>query len=377
MFRFFLILLLCTLFAACSSDGSATLKEWFNDQGIATSYGKEYQEIEVSFRDYNLGYDTSAYMVSSFAVLGNVNNVEQMLYFGLEAVDSLSPVWSLRTDSIFYTTFYEGKVPEEQKDIKAKFYWLKESKTEHDTTWLKFQNPFTDSADISVDWIAGGTRDTFSISLPEEFLKLKADTLRLLAGIRLLTNNAVLRIAPPTISDIPGLLRVAQKTYVEREDFRLRAGIEDTLNVVLNVNDKDKIKAGKTVVFAQLVLPKSSDITGSELGYPIPVLVFNEEYRVDTAFVEVHGHPNLVFWESDTLKLQVTRNLRTYVSSSNLPDTLGIMLRLGNPMLNPTSLVFSSSDNFSSRPAYASYDFRTAFEGKAKLRLWYAETDIH
>jgi len=377
MFRFFLILLLCTLFAACSSDSSATLKEWFDDQGIATSYGKDYQEIEVSFRDYNLGYDPSASMVSSFAALGNVNNVEQMLYFGLEAMGSLSPVWKLRTDSIFYATFYEGKVPEEQKNIEARFYWLRENKTEHDTTWLKFQTPFTDSADISINWVAGGTRDTFNISLPEEFLKLRADTLRLLTGIKLFTNNTVLRIAPPTTSDIPGLLRVAQKTQVEREGFRLIAGIRDSFNIVINVDDKDKIKAGKTVVFAQLVLPKSSDITGSELGHPVPVLVFNEEYRIDTAFVEVHGHPNLVFWQGDTLKLQVTRNLRSYVSAANLPDTLGLMLRLGNPMLNPTSLIFSSSANFSSRPAYASYDFSTAFEGKAKLRLWYAETDNH
>jgi len=366
-------MLLCALFVACSSDDSATLKEWFDDQGIATSYGKEYQEIEISLKSYDLGHDTSANMVGSYAALGNVNNVEQILYFGLEVVGKLDSIWKLKTDSIFYANFYEGQIPEEHKKIQARFYWLEEKKTEHDTTWLKFPKQFTDSADISID--------SFSVSLPENFLKLKpkADTLRLLTGIRLLTNDAVLRIAAPTTSDISGLLRVAQKTYVEKQcDLCLHAGVRESLDVVFEIG-KNKIKADKIVVFAQLVLPKSSDNTGSELGHPLPVYVYSdgslENYRIDTSFVEAHGHPNLVFWEGDTLKLQVTKNLR------HLPDTLSFTLRLGTPMLIPKSLyfynsIYSSEKVFSDRPAFAIYDFSTAFEGgKAKLRLWYAKTD--
>ncbi len=361
MFRFFLILLLCALFAACSSDDSVTLKEWFDDQRIATSYGKYSDEIEVSFKNYSLGHNDSAYMVSSFGALGNVNDVEQMLYFGFETTGKLDSVWKLKPDSLFYENFYEGNIPEEHKKLEAKFYWLKESKTELDTTWLKFQKPFADSADISID--------SFSVSLPKEFLELKtskADTLRLLAGIRLITNNAVLRIAPPDTS-IHGLLRVAQKPSVKScGDLCLHAGVRESLDVVFEVG-KNKIDTNKTVVFAQLVLHKSSDTTGSELGLPVPVSVFNEEYRADTAFIENYGHPNLVFWQGDTLKLQITRKLRNYVPDSSI----SITLRLGNPTLDPKSLFFSNI-----RPAYSSYDFSTAFEG-AKLRLWYAETDFH
>ncbi|MCL1956872.1 MAG: hypothetical protein FWF63_06080 [Fibromonadales bacterium] len=362
MLRLFSILLLCALFAACSSDNSTTLKEWFDDQGIATSYGKGFQEIEVSLKNSNLGRDTStsAFMVNSFAVLGNANGVEQILYFGLRVagkLDSVS-VWNLKPDSVFYANFYEGNIPEEHKNIQARFYWLKEKETAHDSTWLKFTKPFSDSADISID--------SFSVSLPEEFLKLKADTLRLLVGIKLLTNNAILRIAAPTTSDISGLLRVAQKTQVEScGDLCLHGGIRESLDVVFEVG-KNKINTEKTVVFAQLVLPKSSDTTGSELGRAVPVLVFSEEYKLDTDFIEKSGHPNLVFWEGDTLKLQVTKKLRNYV-----PNTFSLTLRLGNPTLNPKSLSFSNI-----RPAYSSYDFNTALEG-AKLRLWYAETDIH
>ena len=370
MFRFFLILLLCALFAACSSDDSAALKEWFNDQGIATSYskGKGFQEIDVSFKNDSLvlGYDSSAYLVSSFAALGNANSVEQMLYFGLKITGKRDSVWKLKTDSIFYANFYEGNIPEEHKKVEARFYWLKEDSIKHDTTWLKFPKKFTDSADITID--------SFSVSLPKGFLELnatKADTLRLV-GIKLLANNAVLRIAPPDTSNIHGLLRVAQKTRVENcGNLCLHAGVRESLGVVFEV--KDKIEAGKTVVFAQLVLPKSSDVTGSELGHPIPVYVYSngslEDYKIDTAYVKDNGHPNLIFWKSDTLKLQVTKNLRNYV-----PNTFGLTLRLGNPILDPTALSFLFSNVFSNRPAYSSYDFSTAFEG-AKLRLWYAETN--
>jgi len=393
MLRLLLIPLLCALFAACSSDDeSATLREWFGDQGIATSYGMDFQEIKVSLKNSDLSYDSSAYMVNTYAVLGNVNNVEQRLYFGLDVGDSLSPIWRLRTDSIFYTEIYDGKIPEEyKKNIEAKFYWIWENKdeTKHDTTWLKFLdlNPFTNSADISINWVAGGTRDTFSISLPpallEEFSNLRASagdtTLKLLASIKL-DSNVILRIAPPSILDIPNILRVAQKTQAKScGDLCLYSGIRESLDVVLELGDK--IKAGKTVVFAQLVLPKSINNTVNELGYPLPVYVYSngslESYIVDEAFVKEHnGHPNLVFWEYDTLKLQVTKNLRNYANGD-----IGFTLRLGTPMLNPKSLYFynllySTTRVFSDRPAYSSYDFNTVFED-AKLRLWYAETDIH
>ena len=359
MLRLFLILLLCALFAACSSDDSSSLKEWFDDQRIATSYGKDFQEIEVSLKSSDLGYDSSAYdVVSSFAALGNVNNVEQMLYF---SVNSLSSNWKLRTDSTFYVDFNGGKFPEK---IDAEFCWLVDSEARLDSLWLKFTEKLPNCKDITLNWKAGTSRDTFYISFPNEFDAPK--TRRLLASIRI-TDNTILHIAKPDTSDISGLLRIAQKPSVKPcGDLCLHAGVRESLNVVLKIDEKI---AEKTVVFAQLVLHKSSNTTGSELGLPVPVFVYNEEYKVDTTFVENYGHPNLVFGESDTLKLQVTRKLRNYVNA----DTISLTLRFGNPMLNPKSFSFSNL-----RPAYASYDFSTAFEeGKAKLRLWYAETDIH
>ncbi|MDR1829413.1 MAG: hypothetical protein LBQ76_01440 [Candidatus Fibromonas sp.] len=378
MLRSLLISSLCALFLACSSeDNSATLYEWFSDQGLAASYGKKIEEIEIPVKNFTLGFDNSAYMVSSYAALGNVNGMEHLLYFGLEVLDSVSNIFKLRIDNTFYEDIPGASKPEY---LDAAIYWLKEPQFQHDSLWLKFPNAFADSADISLEQKA----DTFFVSLPEELLRLKPqspDTLRLLVGIKLRSDNTVLRIAPPSTSDIRGLLRVAQKT--DKSDYCLtclHSGVRESLLVTFEIKDKE-IMTGKTVVFAQLVLPKQSDTTGSELGFPVPVHVYGEngleDYRVDT----VKHHPNLVFRGGDFLTLQVTESLRNYaIAADSLPDTLDFTLRLGVPMLDTTSLyfynsIYSSQKVFSDRPAYARYDFASAVEaGKtAKLKLWFAD----
>jgi len=355
MLRLFLILFLCAIFFACSSDDSTALNQWLEDQGIANSYALQQEDFYLSVDTSFKNVDTSAYLVVSSAALGKANGIEQMLYFGLKAEGSLSPIWNLKKDSVFYADFYKDTIPEEHKNLKAMFYWLKENTTEHDTTWLKFQNKFTDSAEISIDWD--------SIQLPEDFSKLKADTLRLLVGIRLLSDDAILRFAPPTLEDIPGLLRVAQKTSISECELCLYSGIGETLFVAFSVNEEDKEKiAGKPVVFAELIMPKSNEAT-SELGVPMPVYVNSESYRIDTAYVNTHGnYSNFVFWDGDSLRLQVTQSLRNYANSQK---TLEYTLRLGTPML-PTKV-------FSNRFAYARYDFGSALAEPVKLRLWFAD----
>jgi len=394
MFRSFLVLFFCVVLSACSSDdGSEALNEWFKDRGIANSYSLEQEDIYLSVKNSSRDADVSAFLVNTSAALGNANGIEQLLYFGLMVSEALSPVWILRTDTIFYQDFYGGKFPDAQKAINAEFCWLVENETPHDTTWLKFSVPFTDCKPIKkFEWKAGTSQDTFFVHLPDEFLALRsatADTLRLLAGIKLLTDDAILRIVPPTRAtaiisgDISGLLRVAQITKISNEcEQCLYAGVRESLSVVFEINKEDKIRiAGKPVVFAELVLPKSSEVTGSELGRPVPVVVSNngnsEAYRVNALDVIEHGHPNLVFWKSDSLRLQVTTSIRNYVNAANLQeDTLEYTLRLGPPMLMPEFPSFSNSRNnrvFSDRSAFARYDFSSAFAEPVKLRLWFAD----
>jgi hypothetical protein len=393
MLRLFLLLFLCTVFAACSSDDSTALSEWFNDHGVASSYVLRYEEIDLQVKNSSPGYNNSAYLVNSeltdYAALGNVNGVEQMLYFGLKVSAALSPVWKLRTDSIFYNNFYKGKIPEEQKITKAEFCWQEENETQPDTTWLKFSNEPATCKSISFKWEAGTLQDIFSVSLPDEFLNLRrnaaADTLRLLTSIKLL-DNVVLRIVPPSVADIPGLLRVAQKSEIisRKCEQCLYAGIGDSLFVVFDIKPEDKIKiVGKPVVFAELVLPKSSGYMENGLEeIPIPVYIYSngnpEDYRVNTAYVnDYECHPNVIFCKDYPLKLQVTQSMRNYANAANLQDSLEFTLRLGTPMLKPKSPYFYNLRNdkvFSDRFVFASYDFNSLAYGKqVTLKLWFAD----
>ncbi|MDR1811485.1 MAG: hypothetical protein LBQ87_01525 [Candidatus Fibromonas sp.] len=353
--RLLLISLLCAILIACSSDDSDALKEWFYGQGLAVSYGKQFEEFEISLKGANFGSDTSAFMVSSYAALGNVNGVEHTLYFGM---DSLPEIWRLRPD----TVFYKGVVPDEHKELEATIYWLEENEVEHDTAWLKVERKiFTnaDSANINIEW----KDSAFFISLPDGLPKLKSTV-----KLKLNSNNSVLRIAPPNIADIPGLLRVAQKIKVDDNECKqcLHAGARESLFVLYETGDIKNID--KTVVFAQLILPKSDDSANkNELeNFPIPVYMYGEkgleDYRIDSVYVREYGHPNFIFGKNDSLKLQVTGSLRS--------DTLGFTLRLGNPILQPDSLYFYNY--IAARPAYSRYNFDSILE-KAKLRLWFAD----
>jgi len=377
---------------ACSSEEPGALNKWFEDQGIASSYGKKFEEIEISVKNIASGTDNSAYMVGSYAALGNVNGIENTLYFDLETAAPLSSVWKFRADSVFYTDIYKGIVPNGQKQkMEARIYWSEEAEIKEDSDWLNSLKPSTDYDDVSLEWKAGTGRDTFLVYLPEKLLELgktasATNTVKLLVGIELLSKDEVLRIAP-SISDISGLRRVAQRTEILEDCEKcLHAGTRESLSVSFSVKEEDKIKiAGKAVVFAQLVLPKQNGTAGSELEHPIIIYVYNdgisENYRIDTAFVTNYGHPNLVFWDkTDSLKLQVTGSLRRYAMANLLPDTIGFVLRLGIPMLEPKSLYFYNSYNsdkkvFSDRYAYARYDFSSAFTEPVKLRLWLADFD--
>jgi len=370
MLRLFLFSSLCAFFMACSSsdDEAVALNQWFIDQGLATSYGRKYKEIEVSIDSFSIGFSNSAYAIGSYAVLGDANGVEHMLYFDMDSLPFLR-TWTFRPDSVFYSDIYGGNIPEAQQLLFAEIYWRLEENDLHDTAWLKFdERAWQGFEEVLVE--------NFSIALPEGLPNSK-----LLIGIKLKSNsNTVLRIAEKSIYDISGLSRIAQRTNItDNCEQCLHAGVRESLFV--SIGD---VNIDKTVVFAQLVLPKNS-MNDHEFAYPfalpLPVYVYGknengkydlETYRVDTAYVNANGmHPNLVFWEGDSLRLQVTNSLRR--------GNFDFSLRLGTPMLIPNSLAFYNSiyspeKVFSERPAYARYDFSALEKGKkVKLKLWLAD----
>jgi hypothetical protein len=235
----------------------------------------------------------------------------------------------LRTDSLFY----RDKFPLESQEISARLYWLYGDNMEIDS--LK---AWGDSADISFIWQARNALDSFTISLPQEFRG------NMLLGLRLLSDNIVLRIAHPRPSDIYGLAYVGQKSReLEKCETCLYAGVTDSVNISFSLN---KELLDKTVVFAQIFIPKTDENTKSEFEeYNVPLYAYYEAASRDTA------------QSYDSLKFQVTNKLRRYAAS----DSLNFTLRFINPML---------------RPYYAKYDFANAVGNNAKLKIWYAETDL-
>jgi hypothetical protein len=387
--RLLLLLLPCAIFIACSSDESVALKEWFNDQGIAASYGKDYDEFEVSVKNSKFVAD-SIYMVSSFLAFGSLNGVEQSFYVGLSNFDKFFTTWKFRADTTFYS---EMEINNNLSSMDAKIYWLIEEKIEIDSTWLEFKKSFTDSSDIKLE-LKG---ETFSFTLPPKLLDRAGnsvkDSVKLLAYIKPVSNGHVLRFAPPNPIDIPGLLRVAQKSIISDEcEQCLHSGAGEVLRMSFDI--KDKITAGRTVVFAQLILPKQENAPDNknEFDYPMPVYVsgfldmdsslVREDYRVDTVYVNKwEHHPNLVFWEGDSLRLQITRTMRICVDAAY--ETLDLNLWLGTPMLIPESRYFYNYREagkevivLANRPSYSRYDFSSILGKKAKIKIWYAKTDI-
>jgi len=323
MLRLFLISSLCTFFLACSSeDNSEALVKWFGDQGLATSYSKDSAEIEISVKNIAVGFNDSAY--NSYPVLGNMNGIEHMLYFDFKG-DTLK----FKIDTIFYNNTPEASKPPEH--LEATIYWLIDSLSQ-------------DSTKTILEW----KTDAFFVELPEKFLELEA---RPPVGLKLRSDNMVLRIVPES--------QITQKIN-KTDDCKscLHAGVRESLLVTFEIKDKEKMN-GKTVVFAELVLPKQGDTTGSELGLPVAV------YVGDEGFV---NSSNLVFNEGASLMLRVTKSLRNYaIAANSQPDTLDFTLWLDLPGHYIERSYY--------RPAYARYDFSSAIEaGKtAKLKLWFAD----
>jgi hypothetical protein len=216
-----------------------------------------------------------------------------------------------------------------------------------------FEKTWEGSADIVFNWKAQNSLDSFTINLPQELLsaypKKDSSTFRMLLGLRLVSNDIVLRIAPPRISDIEGLVRVGQKSReLEACKTCLYAGVMDSINISFGINEN--ILSNETVVFAQIFIPKTDENAKSEFEeHNIPLYAYYESASRDTA------------QSYDSLKFQVTNKLRRYTAPDSLPDSLNFTLRFINPML---------------RPYYAKYDFANVVGNNAKLKIWYAKTDL-
>ena len=121
-----------------------------------------------------------------------------------------------------------------------------------------------------------------------------------------------------------------------------------------------------------------------------------ENYKLNRPRVLESGHPNMVFYEGDSVSLQVTAGLRDLINKASDGRTFKMMVRLGYPVLmdkdtlfydrivnekdtlhlsNGNSLAVGQGDTVRvlfSHFDYARYDFSSIKDKPATLKLWLA-----
>ena len=148
----------------------------------------------------------------------------------------------------------------------------------------------------------------------------------------------------------------------------------------------------QAVVMAQMTFYRDDSKGESELGLPIVLysgsfrdsvgesVYRRENYKLDKPRVFENGHPNMVFYEGDSVSLQVTAGMRDFINRASDGRSFKMMMRLGVPVLLDKDTVFadrieSSGDTlrvFFPHFDYARYDFTSIKSKSATLKLWLA-----
>ena len=148
----------------------------------------------------------------------------------------------------------------------------------------------------------------------------------------------------------------------------------------------------QAVVMAQMTFYRDDFKGDNELGLPLQVLAASfldsadevvcrrENYKLDKPRILESGHPNMVFYDGDSVSLQVTAGMRDFINKASDGRTFKMMMRLGVPVLLDKDTVYTNrieSNGDTLRVSfqefdYARYDFSTIKSKPATLKLWLA-----
>ena len=148
----------------------------------------------------------------------------------------------------------------------------------------------------------------------------------------------------------------------------------------------------QAVVLAQISFARDDSGSESELGLPVQVVTGSfldssgtefrkmENYKLNRPQVIESGHPNMVFFEGDSLSLQVTLGMRGFINQANEGRNFKMMLRLGYPVLQAKDSTYMNYETdegdtsyvFFNYSDYNRYDFTSMFNQPATLKLWLA-----
>lgn len=149
----------------------------------------------------------------------------------------------------------------------------------------------------------------------------------------------------------------------------------------------------QAVILAELTFLRDDSQGSQELGHPIQVVVGSyidsaktqdmremETYKLNKKRIASKGHPNMVFYDGDSLTLQVTFGMRDFINRASDGRTFKTMMRLGYPVLQDKDSTYAnyvtakgdSSYTFFGHFDYARYDFNTIKSSPSTLKLWLA-----
>ena len=185
---------------------------------------------------------------------------------------------------------------------------------------------------------------------------------------------------------------VLESLVVEYPSEKILESLSDFYGDAFPFDEGDSNDVRQAVVLAQLNLVRDDADGLNELGLPIQVVVGSfidslgeevrrmEMYKVNRKQVAESGHPNMVFYDGDSLSLQVTYGLRDLINQAKNGRNFKMMVRLGYPVLQDKDSLYAdyktedgdSVKVFFKYFDYARYDFGKTFSQPANLKLWLA-----
>lgn len=185
---------------------------------------------------------------------------------------------------------------------------------------------------------------------------------------------------------------VLESLLVEIPSERILSALGDFYGDSFPYTEGDSIDVRQAVVLAELSMSRSSSKDGSELGFPVQVVAStfvdssgedmqsSEVYKLNKSYIKKNGHPNLVFLDGDTLGLQLTNGMRSFVNRAGKGAKMKVVLRMGYSMLSPYDTLYydrvtdkgDSIRMFLDSYTYSRYDFTDYIGSPMNLKLWLA-----
>ncbi len=185
---------------------------------------------------------------------------------------------------------------------------------------------------------------------------------------------------------------VLESLLVEIPSDKILSALGDFYGDSFPYTEGDSVDVRQAVVLAQLSMPRSSSKDGSELGFPVQVVAStfvdssghdmqsSEVYKLNKSYIKKYGHPNLVFLDGDTLGLQLTDGMRSFINRAGKGSKMRVVLRMGYSMLSPYDTLYydhvtdkgDSVRIFLDHYTYSRYDFTDYIGQPMNLKLWLA-----